>query len=115
MHVEFVRGDIPKNVPHDAALCIYRIAQEALQNVHKHSGSAEARVELTVVSRCIELRVSDKGTGFAPALAASGSGLGLVGMAERARTLGGQFSVESSPGHGTSVMASVPIRGSASV
>lgn len=109
LHIEFVHAGVPKALPGEIALCIYRIAQEALQNVQKHSGSSEARVELVATTDYVQLSVSDKGKGFAPALVVSGQGLGLLSMAERVRSLGGEFSVRSSPGQGTSVVVSVPI------
>jgi signal transduction histidine kinase len=108
-HVEFVHAGLSRDLPPKVELCVYRAVQEALHNVQKHSGSTEARVELEVTSGLIQLRVSDKGKGFNPALIACGEGIGLASMAERVRSLGGQFSVQSSPEEGTSVVVSVPI------
>jgi signal transduction histidine kinase len=109
IQVQFLHAGVPKGLPRAVALCVFRIAQEALRNAKKHSGSREARVELRVVSGSIQLSVSDKGRGFNSDLAATASGRGLASMAERVRSLGGHFSVQSSPGQGTSVVASLPI------
>jgi len=109
IQIEFAHVGVPKALPHVTAHCIFRVAQEVLRNVQKHSGSGEARVELAVESGSIKLSVSDKGRGFTPDLAALGPGRGLASMAGRVRSLGGHFSLQSSPGKGTTVMVTVPM------
>jgi signal transduction histidine kinase len=80
----------------------YRIVQEAVNNILKHSGASEASVRIRRVTAGIEIAVSDDGKGFA--FAGNGStGFGLHGMGERARILGGKLSVDSAPGRGTMV------------
>jgi PAS domain S-box-containing protein len=106
--VEFSHSQIPDVLPQEVKLCLYRVVQEAIRNAQKHSGVRYVRVELTGSPEAIRLRVSDAGSGFEPASAPRFAGLGLVSMTERVKSLGGQFSVESRPGSGTSVEASIP-------
>jgi len=90
---------------------LLRIAQEALGNALRHSGADRVQLELGVRDSTARLRVSDDGDGFDPAGAAVRSRrLGLVSMRERAEALGGRLSIESTPGHGTTVVAEVPWR-----
>jgi signal transduction histidine kinase len=102
------RGSIEK-VPPDAALCLYRIAQEALRNVVKHSGTTTAAVGLESTGGLLVLRVSDHGRGFDPALKDGRGGLGLLSMRERLRLVGGELAIESQPCGGTRVEARVPV------
>jgi len=96
-------------VDSDVALCLYRITQEALQNVVKHSGAARAAVALTVQNNDIMLSVSDDGEGFDPQAIQGKDTLGLVSMRERARLVKGQLDVTSAPGDGTRVNVRVPL------
>ena len=98
--------------------CLYRIAQEALNNVFKHAQAARVSVILERRGGEAVLVVEDDGVGFDPAAAAAagaedGRGLGLVGMRERAALLGGTVEFESQPGKGATVFARVPIGGAA--
>jgi signal transduction histidine kinase len=106
--VQFLHGNIPGQIPKDVTLCLYRITQEALQNVVKHSESAEAEVELSAHSAEIELCISDSGRGFDVESAKRAAGLGLVSMRERLRLVGGHLSIESAPSHGTRIRVRVP-------
>jgi signal transduction histidine kinase len=109
MAIEFADRSVPQVVPQDTALCLYRIAQEALHNVVKHSGGTVARVELAMEGSELRLAIDDDGVGFDPqAMRANGS-LGLVGMGERARFVHGRLSIESHAGKGTRVEVLVPI------
>jgi PAS domain S-box-containing protein len=108
IQIEFTDRNIPATVPADVALCLYRVVQEALQNVVRHSGASLAHVELTGAPDGIYLRVSDSGVGFNSHSPAA-SGLGMVSMRERLRLVGGQLHIESEPGHGTRVEAWVPL------
>jgi two-component system, NarL family, sensor histidine kinase UhpB len=94
----------------DVQTALYRVAQEALTNAERHAGATCVEVDLEVEDDRTELRVRDDGGGFDPGRAArsgsgerSSSGLGLRGMAERARLVGGELDVRSAPGGGTSV------------
>lgn len=100
---------VPRSVPDDIALCLYRIVQEGLQNVIKHSGSTTAKVDLMSNENEFFLVVSDQGCGFDATAAADESSLGLVSMHERVRLVRGQISVESRNGEGTRIKVQVPL------
>jgi PAS domain S-box-containing protein len=110
LEIQFVHHSIPEQIPKDVTLCLYRITQEALRNVVKHSGAAEAEVELLGHGDRIELSITDCGVGFSPESAQRTSGLGLITMQERLRLVGGQLSVESEPSHGTRIRVRIPRR-----
>jgi signal transduction histidine kinase/ligand-binding sensor domain-containing protein len=93
-----------------AALCIYRIAQEALGNVAKHSRAKHVQVRLSRSNGRVCLLVSDDGVGFSPRRSDKSGGLGLINMRERLRQLNGTFEFDSEPGRGTKVSATVPFR-----
>lgn len=86
---------------------IYRIVQEALANVMHHSGANRARVTISYRDERLTVVIADEGIGFDVARLPE-SGIGLAGMTERARLIGGQLSIESAPGAGTRVIVSVP-------
>jgi PAS domain S-box-containing protein len=88
---------------------LLRIGQEALTNALRHAKAAEIRVTLTCGDDRIELAVEDDGVGFDAALPTHGQGLGLLGMQERADSLGGKLTVASTPGEGTRVRVLVPL------
>jgi signal transduction histidine kinase len=89
------------------ALGLFRVAQEALNNVLKHSGAREATLHFSCSNRVVTIRVEDRGRGFDAR--AHGGGLGLVSMRERLVQLGGEVAIESRPGEGTAVEARVPL------
>ena len=92
------------------ALSLFRIVQESLSNAREHSGADEAFVTLTRDSDWIEVEVRDAGVGFdTAAVASSGSGIGLLGMSERAAMIGGLFEVRSRLGNGTGIRVRVPV------
>jgi len=109
IQIEFTDRADSFEIPKDVALCLFRIAQEALSNVFKHSQAKEARVELSGAKNEIELRIVDGGLGFDSALSNGKAGLGLISMRERLRLVGGRLSVHSVPMHGTEVAAEVPL------
>ena len=86
---------------------VYRVTQEALSNVVRHAQAASVRVELTVARGALALQVADDGRGFDPSTRTRG--LGLLGAAERAAALGGQFEALSAPGTGTRVCMRLPL------
>jgi PAS domain S-box-containing protein len=108
VQIEFSARSVPRQLPEDVALCLFRICQESSTNIVKHSGCSRAKVKLVVKTGSVELIVTDNGRGFDPD-ARFGSGLGLISMQERASLLGGKFSVKSAPGSGTTVLARVPL------
>ena len=106
-----VTGEAKRLVPEDE-LVLFRIAQEALSNVRRHSGASRVTVHVEFWPRQVRVTIHDNGHGFnAPEriddLASTGK-LGLLGMQERARTLGGMLTVQSEPGQGTVVVVEVP-------
>ena len=107
--IEFAAEQVPSSIPDDTALCLYRIAQEALRNVIKHSGARHARVELRGSPDAISLRISDDGSGFDPDSAAGKGGLGLVSMRERLRLVGGEITIDSRPSGGARIDVRIPL------
>jgi two-component system sensor histidine kinase UhpB len=90
----------------DQQLVLYRVAQEALNNVARHSGARSVAVEIDRQDGTVALEVTDDGTGFNPG--SEERGLGLDGMAERARLVNGEFDIKAAPGHGTKLKLTVP-------
>jgi two-component system, NarL family, sensor histidine kinase UhpB len=99
------RGESAELAP-DQEIAVYRVAQEALANVARHAGASKVDVQLETAGRAIELRVRDDGRGFV--LDRRRRGLGLDGMAERARLVGGELEIASTPGTGTELLMRVP-------
>ena len=88
------------------ALCLFRIAQEALQNVGRHARASRAEVSLQSLDSGFQIYVRDDGVGFDPKHHRDRPSLGLASMQQRIYLLGGELDIESSPGHGTIVLAS---------
>ncbi len=97
-----------EGVPPPVALCLYRITQEALQNVAKHAHVGEAEVELRRSGGVLCLTVSDRGAGVEARRGSQAGGLGLVNIKERARLVNGTFELQSRPGHGTVLLVKIP-------
>jgi PAS domain S-box-containing protein len=112
--IQFADHECPPNIPKDVALCLFRVTQEALGNVVKHSGATDAQVELLGNVSGLCLRISDAGKGFDPSSQNPGAGIGLIGMNERLRLVGGKLAVRSEPNRGTEVLADVPLTAFAS-
>jgi signal transduction histidine kinase/ligand-binding sensor domain-containing protein len=93
-----------------AALCLYRIAQEALGNAAKYSEAKKVEVRLARAEGLVRLSVSDDGVGCTPDHIAKSGGLGVINMRERVLQLRGTFEFKSQPGQGTAVKAEVPFR-----
>jgi signal transduction histidine kinase len=107
--VEFVSEGIPGSVPKSVSLCLFRIAQEALTNVKKHSGANAAVVELHGQDKGVVLSIADEGVGFDISEPTFKAGLGLQSMRERLRAVGGTVDVDSSKDFGTQIVAQVPL------
>jgi PAS domain S-box-containing protein len=101
-------ANIPASLNNDVALAFLRIVQESLHNVARHSGAKEVQVELTAFED-LNLIVRDNGKGFDLQESKALPGLGLVSMRERVHLMGGEFSIESTPGGGTLIRATVPL------
>jgi signal transduction histidine kinase len=93
----------------EAATNIYRIIQEALTNVARYAGATEVTVEVGQSTRGLQVSVSDNGKGFETSRVADPHAVGLIGMQERARLIGGKLDVRSAPGAGTTVSVAVPL------
>jgi PAS domain S-box-containing protein len=102
--------NIPTALSRDISLSLYRVLQEALQNVVKHSASRHAYVSLKGQIDTINLTVEDSGAGFDPEETMRGRGLGLTSMNERLKVVGGHLSIHSQLGHGTRIHAVAPLR-----
>jgi PAS domain S-box-containing protein len=109
IRLEFEQEDVPESVGEDVALCLYRVAQESLQNVVRHSGARSATLLLRGESEGLRLEVTDSGVGFEPGDVRQRRGLGIVSMRERLRAVGGVLWIRSTPGKGTVVDALVPL------
>jgi len=107
--VRFKSSKLPDAVPQEIASGLYRIAQESLQNIAKHSKAKRVSVELTVPDHNIRLSIKDDGMGFDLPTVRGKGGLGMVGMGERARMMGGKLSMESRPGQGAEIAVRVPM------
>jgi signal transduction histidine kinase len=105
--------DVATEISLEAALTsdeergVYRLVQEALTNVVKHAGAERAEVKVRADDGTVEIEVGDDGDGFDPA---DGPGRGLLGMRERVETLGGKIAIDSTPGEGTRMRSSLPLR-----
>jgi PAS domain S-box-containing protein len=100
--------DEMKYIPSDAALCLYRVAQESLRNVAKHSGAKNAEIILARKNESLELRIADHGAGF-NTKQRNLRGLGLISIEERVKLLHGKFEVKSQPGCGTELRVNIPL------
>jgi signal transduction histidine kinase len=101
-------GDEWANVPDDIALCLYRVAQEALRNIVKHAHATCAEISLARRNGDIVMSITDDGRGLDASSALANTGLGLVSMRERVRTLGGRFDLEASAQSGTVATVTLP-------
>ena len=110
VNIDFHSENIPKALPKEISLCLFRVLQEALQNSLKHSGERRFAVSLQCAKGEIELTVRDSGVGFDPEKIISGHGLGLTSMKERLKLVDGQLSIDSKPLEGTTIHARVPLR-----
>jgi signal transduction histidine kinase len=110
IEIEFLTDDVPRSVHPDVALCLFRIVQEGLRNLKKHSGAAKAQVRLRRVGDKLLVSVVDEGIGFNVHDLREKEGLGVRSMEERAFLLGGRFEIHSKPGKGTRIEASVPLQ-----
>ena len=93
----------------EVELCIYRVAQEALHNVAKHSAADRAVLRLADDGNTLQMEISDNGQGFTQAEASQRPGLGLASMRERLSIVGGNLQITSAAGHGTTLSARVPL------
>ena len=112
VEIDFRHTAIPRSVPKEISLCLFRVLQETLQNAVKHSGVRHIKVDLRGTEGEIQLTVSDLGIGFDPQDAIHRRGLGLISMRERMQLVSGEISIKSQPGSGTTIHARVPFSSS---
>lgn len=108
------QADIREPLPpltHEMSYSIYRIAQETLGNIARHAQASRFSVRLCACHGPLELEIEDDGVGFDPKNVPGGAALGLLNIEERVRHLGGELSIESSPGHGTRFRIEFPLSG----
>jgi PAS domain S-box-containing protein len=105
----FTSQNVPEYLPKDVSSCIYRIAQESLRNVSKHSKAEKVFVKLEAVDSVVRLTVKDLGIGLVKDARESRTSIGIVGMKERARLVNGNLSLQSEAGEGTEVSLEVPV------
>jgi signal transduction histidine kinase len=108
--VDVIAENVPDSLPDDVRTCVYRVVQEALHNMSRHSGAKAAAVTVRDHGGSLFLSVADDGRGFE---AERTRGLGLLGIEERIRLLGGWFEVQSAPGKGTTLRSTLPVAAAA--
>jgi signal transduction histidine kinase len=109
LEVEFVEKDVPSTLSDATSLCVYRVVQESLQNVVKHSGATAVSVNLSANGNGLRLAISDNGSGFDPEAALPEGSLGLISMRERIRLVNGSISIDSTGEKGTRIEATIPV------
>ncbi len=112
IEIQFSESDLRRNMPKEVELCLFRVAQEALNNIVKHSQAKSADVEISGNPSGVGLRIKDDGRGFDSDVVSSDAGIGLTGMRERIRLVGGSLLVRSEPTRGTEILAQVPLSAS---
>jgi len=110
--LDFDEADLPSTLSEEISTCLFRVLQEGLHNIAKHSGARFAEVKLQGSPSEIHLLIRDSGMGFDPE-GTSGDGLGLISMRERVRLMKGTISVRSKPKFGTEISVRVPLQGEA--
>jgi signal transduction histidine kinase len=105
--IVYTHDGVPSALPADVMLCLFRVAQEALQNALKYSGATQLTVHIGAKSDGLTLAIFDNGVGF-DVNEAWGKGVGLGSMSERLQAIGGSLELTSRPGAGTNLVATVP-------
>jgi signal transduction histidine kinase len=105
-----VESQYSGRLPDETETHLFRIAQEALTNVARHSGAKRVRIKLETRGEEIRLSIEDDGRGLPAGASANGRGMGMIGMRARARSAGGDVSVRSRPGEGVLIEVRAPIR-----
>jgi PAS domain S-box-containing protein len=111
IELTFSAVDVLDGIPQEVALCLYRVAQEALRNIAAHAAAHKAQVTLRSSEHNLEMVIADDGQGFDLAEAREVGGLGLISLDERVRLIGGSLAISTEPQHGTEVRVQVPLGG----
>ncbi len=107
--VEFTDGEMPRSIPRELAACLYRVAQQSLKNAARHANASQISVMLGIRKGTVVLAIKDDGGGFDREAVRGAGGLGLVGMAERARLAKGKMTITTQPGRGTRILLELPL------
>jgi signal transduction histidine kinase len=107
--VDLKNAGLPVAVPREVASCIFRVAQESLQNIAKHSNAKNVSVALGFENGTVVLTIGDDGVGFDLRAVKGRKGLGLIGMDERARLVKGKLTITAQPAHGTQITLEIPL------
>lgn len=107
-----IDGDVD-SVPEELRTCVYRVTQEALTNAARHANASRVGIELRRRGSMLTLSINDNGNGFSPDRPKSAHGFGLIGLKERVTELSGTVWIDSAPGKGTRIVASIPVQGAA--
>jgi signal transduction histidine kinase len=110
LQVAFSQKDLPRSVSPEIALCLFRIVQEGLRNVQKHSGAAHAEVRIEMVDNNLHLSIADDGVGFDVEDGSRPQGLGLWSMRKRVRLVGGRYEIHSKKQKGTRIDIWIPVK-----
>jgi signal transduction histidine kinase len=105
VNVEVQADELPDSVPDEYKTCLYRVVQEALRNCCRHAHATQACISIRPAAKGLVLMIQDNGTGFDPS---HEKGLGLIGMEERVKRIGGFFQIKSSSGLGTTIALELP-------
>ena len=105
IEVEVRSSEVSEQLPDEIKICVYRVIQEALNNAQRHSHATTAAVQLAQTNSSVHVKITDNGSGFDPKHT---RGMGLLGMEERVRRLGGQLAIDSQPGVGTTITVELP-------
>ncbi|HTM50691.1 MAG TPA: PAS domain-containing protein [Bryobacteraceae bacterium] len=108
IRVQFSASEQMEKIPDEVALCLYRVTQEGLRNVARHSAAKQARVTLGIKERRLRLRIRDNGVGF-DTNEVRKTGIGLISMKERVRLVNGEFVLKSAHGEGATLDIWAPL------
>ncbi len=109
---DFAEKDVADQLPDNVKTCVYRVVQEALHNCEKHSGAKRVRVAVRQLPECLVAEIEDDGRGFSmneQRMTSKNTGLGLLGIRERAANAGGSLVIDSAPGRGTRIALRIPL------
>jgi PAS domain S-box-containing protein len=109
LDIDFEHTNVPRSLPQNISLCLFRVLQEGLRNAVKYSGARNFKVELRGVPGAVLLLIRDPGAGFDPDAAMKNGGLGLISMRERVSLVKGTISIVSKPTVGTEIRVQIPI------
>ena len=108
INIDFTHASVPSPLPSDVSLCLFRVTEESLTNIAKHSHASSGQVQLRGSADGLHLTIADTGVGFDPADLDTRAGLGFVSMRERLRVVHGTVKVDSTPSRGTRIDVTIP-------